>query len=342
MKEANQWQANLGEIRQCLGPQLLSLLLCANKLMVLDRLAAPRSIGELAEELALNEEQVETLCSALYAHEVLDCDGARYRLSVKFDFSRYPITLDALLNGYVATRQAIESAEFANYTALPNDMVHAVAMLQPDPTAESHPVQRLSEAQREQRYEGRPEQMQIWKTGGRHIELGCGTGNGLLTLLISFPEVTAIGIEINPDAISEAMRRAAVLGVSERVEFVRADVGVVVPEIGLFDTAFWSQEYFSPETRAAALQAAMHYLNPGGYLQITVPYHQSPPETEVDWCSAEGRTLAMNQLVGAVMGRVMRNENELQAEIASAGFIHVRTSPGGRGSKSMTFMKPAS
>jgi tRNA G46 methylase TrmB len=41
-------------------------------------------------------------------------------------------------------------------------------------------------------------------SGGWYLELGCGVGGGLLSLLQAYPLLTAVGVEIAPDLVAEA------------------------------------------------------------------------------------------------------------------------------------------
>jgi hypothetical protein len=50
--------------------------------------------------------------------------------------------------------------------------------------------------------------------GGRHLELGCGVGNVLLSLLVAYPGLTAVGVELDPVTLAETRRRAQLLGVA--------------------------------------------------------------------------------------------------------------------------------
>ena len=63
-----------------------------------------------------------------------------------------------------------------------------------------------------------PEIQAIWLAGGQHLEVGCGAGNNLLSILATYPAVRAVGVEIDATTIAEAGRRATVLELTSRVE----------------------------------------------------------------------------------------------------------------------------
>jgi SAM-dependent methyltransferase len=68
------------------------------------------------------------------------------------------------------------------------------------------------------------------RAANRLLDLGCGDGSLLTELCRRDPHLTAIGIDIAPEAIDAARHRAASHGVADRVEFAVADA---------FDPASW-------------------------------------------------------------------------------------------------------
>jgi hypothetical protein len=88
--------------------------------------------------------------------------------------------------------------------------------------------------------------------GGRHLELGCGVGNVLLSLLVAYPRLTAVGVELDPVTLAETRRRAQLLGVADRVELRRMDAADPTDQAA-FDHVRWSQFFFpAPGTRPIA------------------------------------------------------------------------------------------
>jgi cyclopropane fatty-acyl-phospholipid synthase-like methyltransferase len=110
-----------------------------------------------------------------------------------------------------------------------------------------------------------PEVEALWRGSARHLEVGCGVGNALLGTVATYPNVTAVGIEIDEVTAAEAERRARVLGVADRVQVRRMDACDLQDEAA-FDTAQWSQFFFPAATRPVVLRAMRRALKPGGYL----------------------------------------------------------------------------
>jgi SAM-dependent methyltransferase len=110
-----------------------------------------------------------------------------------------------------------------------------------------------------------PEVKKLWQVGAHHLEAGCGVGNNLFQILTTYPRVTAVGIEIEAATAQEAKRRAALFGVSDRVEIHQTDACTLTDK-AVYDTAQWSQFFFPAYSRAAALHSVFQAVKPGGYV----------------------------------------------------------------------------
>ena len=202
-----------------------------------------------------------------------------------------------------------------------------------------------------------PEVKKLWQSGAHHLETGCGVGNNLFQFLTTYPRVTAVGVEIEMATANEAKRRAALFGVSDRVEIRNTDACTLTDE-AVFDTAQWSQFFFPISCRAAALRAVFKAVKPGGYvfmplllavsdniwayrrdmlygalkvirseplmalvylnaLLLTGPAHQK----------AEKRLSALQEIVYGIWGVPARTVKELQSEVQASGFQVLRAIP---------------
>ena len=202
-----------------------------------------------------------------------------------------------------------------------------------------------------------PEVKKLWQSGAHHLESSCGVGNNLFQILTTYPRVTAVGVEIEMATANEAKRRAALFGVSDRVELRNADACTLTDE-AVFDTAQWSQFFFPISCRAAALRAVFKAVKPGGYvfmplllavsdniwayrrdmlygalkvirseplmalvylnaLLLTGPAHQK----------AEKRLSALQEIVYGIWGVPARTVKELQSEVQASGFQVLRAIP---------------
>lgn len=77
------------------------------------------------------------------------------------------------------------------------------------------------------------------RAGGRVADVGCGEGWSSIAIALAYPEVTVVGIDLDPDSVEAARKHAADHGVAERVEFRIGDAADAA-EDGAFDlvTAF--------------------------------------------------------------------------------------------------------
>ena len=116
---------------------------------------------------------------------------------------------------------------------------------------------------------------QVWRTvpeyrerlerGGPLLDVGVGIGGELLTGLLQFGDLRAVGIEIVPAVAVEAQRRALRIGVADRLDIRAMDVRAL-PDRSAFPVAYWAQPFFPAEARAATLAAIFRALQPDGVL----------------------------------------------------------------------------
>lgn len=111
--------------------------------------------------------------------------------------------------------------------------------------------------------------------------LDMGTGSGILAVaMASQPRVTkVVAIDIDPDAVEAARKRAEEAGVSERIEFKVGDLFEEIDAVrydwilfnppylpleGPVDEASWSGGKAGNEVIRSFLSRAVQHLNPGG------------------------------------------------------------------------------
>ncbi len=68
------------------------------------------------------------------------------------------------------------------------------------------------------------------QAGARIADVGCGTGQALITLARSFPEVTCVGYDVHAPVVEQARRAAAEAGVAGRVSYQVLDAAAGLPE----------------------------------------------------------------------------------------------------------------
>ncbi len=200
------------------GAQAFVLLSAAAEAGMLDAARSPSSTSEIAATTGLDPAWVSDLTVALEAYGIFDRDGDRYHLSQDFALLASPdalLALGHLLRSsrvYLHTLEAL-AATAAVYTEQPTEELFGVA--HGIGTSALSPVRQLVPTRMGQLM---PEIQAIWLAGGQHLEVGCGAGNNLLSILATYPAVRAVGVEIDAATIAEAGRRATVLELTSRVE----------------------------------------------------------------------------------------------------------------------------
>lgn len=272
------------------GSQALALLEAASASGLLDAAWQPATTARLAALTGLDESRVVDLCLALDAHGVLDRDGDTYALAPAFATLNDPDAPNplatVLASAAAATRQL--AGPGGGYAGLPADEMLAIAR-----GVTVRPGAALAGAALGVVEAALPEIAARWARGGRHIEVGCGIGGGVLGALLRYPALTAVGIDREAAPLGEARRAAGALGVADRVELRQQDARDLADEVA-YDTAFWSQFFFPRPTRTAALAAIFRALRPGGYLGM--PILPFAPETPVGLRTAAGRQYARNRV----------------------------------------------
>ena len=159
-------------------------------------------------------------------------------------------------------------------------------------------------------------------SGGRVLELGCGVGSRITGLMLAFPAATAVGVELASDLAEAGCKRAAQLGVGDRVKFVVGDATTYEPD-GTFDLVGWSQFFFPEPSRIPTLKTARRALRKGGW--ITAPALWDG--TVLEPGSEANQSLASNRLMLDLWGAPLKAAHEVAGEMAGVGFTEVRVQP---------------
>lgn len=91
----------------------------------------------------------------------------------------------------------------------------------------------------------------------RILDLGCGSGAIIDSLLAELPEARGMGVDISPGAAAVTWENAQSLGVGERLETVVSDLYEKVPREEKFQVLVSNPPYI-PEGDLAGLQAEVH------------------------------------------------------------------------------------
>jgi SAM-dependent methyltransferase len=335
----------------------LALLKGAIDCGLVEAIRAKRTPEEIAEATGIGKDRLAALLVALEVHRVVGRDGECYRLTPRYTVladPTAPIPLRSLVQHTAVMAHTLETIAGADigYTVTSPQDILAVA--------EGSGISALSSAPhvgQETSAKIIPEVESMWRVGAHHLEVGCGVGNNLLGTAVTYPNVTAVGIEIDRVTAAEAARRARMLGVADRVE-VRTMDACDLQDKAAFDTIQWSQLFFPDSVRPVVLRAMRRALKPGGLLFMpwyaSVSEHEQPSRLEMlriglramgsgeAWFAGffndvlgdtprrrdkVRRAAALTRLVFGKWGVRPRTLDELAAEVAAGGFTVVRAEP---------------
>jgi len=156
----------------------------------------------------------------------------------------------------------------------------------------------------------------------RLLEIGCGSGTYVRRAAARNPDLTAVGLELQPEVAAAARANLQAWGLSDRATIETGDVREAAPGIG-FDLATLHNNvyYFAVEERVGLLRRVRGMLRPGGALLVTT--------------GCLGGSLGMEALnlwaaATAGCGRLPSPE-EMRGQMEEAGFSEVasrRLAPG--------------
>ena len=150
------------------------------------------------------------------------------------------------------------------------------------------------------------------KTG---LDLGCGIG-GYDTLLVSDHGASRmVGVDINAAAVGLAARRAADMGLSDRVRFEAVDPGPLPFQDDSFDFAFSKDSIVDIPDKAPVLAELHRVIRSGGHLLISDWFRADAPYTPEmrEWATTGEETYEMASL------------RSTADELAGAGFVEIDT-----------------
>jgi SAM-dependent methyltransferase len=239
----------------------------------------PCSADALAAELGLHPPYVHGFCAMGHHLELLDRDGAAYRLAKGMERLLASPADTYYLGGFPAVHLKVAEdyrlyPELFRSGAVHPYQEHTQGFLE-DVAGASRSLPRMF---LDVAAEKLPDLLRRLEAGGRILDVGCGAGHALVTLAERFPRVTGVGIEIEP--VSAGMARALVRarGLEARID-VRSAWEPAADFQGAFDvvTQFLVLHEIRPERKGDVLARCAGALKPGGTLVL---FDEAYPEDE--------------------------------------------------------------
>lgn len=103
------------------------------------------------------------------------------------------------------------------------------------------------------------------RPGSRILDVHCGGGRWLIAMARRFPEITALGVEFEPDSVERARANVAAAGLADRVAIEQGDVHAVGHQ-GAFVLAYFQYALHSLQDPVTAIRSAWAAVRPGGWL----------------------------------------------------------------------------
>jgi SAM-dependent methyltransferase len=163
-----------------------------------------------------------------------------------------------------------------------------------------------------------------YPAGSAVLEAGCGVGAQTITLAQRSPDARFTSIDISPDSIAEAARRAERAGLTN-VELRQADIFALPFDAGSFDHVFvcFVLEHLSRPVEALAILDRL--LRPGGTITVIEGDHGSAyfhPDSAAAHAAIQCQVTLQGRAGGdSLVGR------RLYPLLVDAGFDAVRVSP---------------
>ena len=298
------------------GAKALALVDGAAHIGLFDALRTAVTEAELSALTGTESARVADVCIALHAHGVLEQAAGGWKVSEKF---APLLEVDALRSLTSLTRKALaESRTISTLAAgrnpcpLPAEDVMAIAV--------GDSVNPTSPMRRGMAHIADPFVAEAFSKGRYHLELGCGVGGNLLSVLATFSNLGGVGIDLDEHLLRVAKRRAEAMGIAHRVELRCLDAQELSDE-AVFDTVVWSDTYFEAASRLGTLRAAFRALRPGGLLLVG---GEANAGSTADAGSLAARLTALRRLFKQGLGIPLTTDAEMLSNLAATGFVFVR------------------
>ena len=279
-----------------------------------------RTAADIARKLKLHPHYVDVWCMTAFGLGLLDADEERrFRLAPHMDKILASPGHPRDLTGYVRLGTAFLTEDFARCreafhtgaTVPFQGRSHAFA----DTIGEA--IGGLHAATARKLLPDLEGMKQTLESGGRVLEVGCGTGRFLMQLAGAWPSAHCTGADIDPTGIEIARNKVAMGGLEARVEVIESDVAKL--PAASYDAVVMIEvlHEIAPKIRQHVIDGCAHVLKPGGWLLIV---DETYPSTLEEARRPEFQFPLQTGFEELTWGNVIPTREEQEQLFANAGF----------------------
>jgi SAM-dependent methyltransferase len=302
------------------GYHATHLLEIARELGVWEALARRpgRTSGELATELATDPFYTDVLCRTAFAFGLLEREGDGWRMAAHFDqilgtpdssfyLALAPKVHMVLGEDYRDYARLFRTGTTRSYQEHGEGFMREVA----------EALKTLPRIFLDLVLPRLPGLRARLEEGGRVLDVGCGGGWAVVQLAERFPEISCVGIDVEPYSVDLARRLIVERGLADRCQ-ARLQSVEELTEDGSYDvaTSFLVVHEIAPAAKPAAFASVARALKPGGYFLI---FDETYPETDAALQTMPARFAALAQWYELTWGNVVGTRTELHALCRDAG-----------------------
>ncbi len=276
------------------------------------------SSDELAATLGTDPFYTDVLCRTAFSFGLLERDGSGWRMAPHFD----QILGDPDSSFYLARAARVHMRVGEDYREYVSHMRAGTTTSYQDHDREfmeevGGALQSLSRIFIDLVLPRLPELEARLAAGARVLDVGCGAGWAVVQLAERFPDITCVGIDIEPYSVELGRQRIAERQLTDRCEVRQQSVDQLA-EQDAYDvvTSFLVVHEIPPALKSGAFTAIARALKPDGYFLI---FDEVYPETDEALQTMPTRFAALAQWYEMTWGNVVNSRSELDRMCAAVG-----------------------
>ena len=280
--------------------------------------APGRSSDELAATLGTDPFYTDVLCRTAFSFGLLERDGSGWRMAPHFD----QILGDPESSFYLARAARVHMRVGEDYREYVSHMRAGTTTSYQDHDREfmeevAGALQSLPRIFIDLVLPRLPELEARLAAGARVLDVGCGAGWAVVQLAERFPDITCVGIDVEPYSVELGRQRIAERQLTDRCEVRQQSVDQLA-EQEAYDvvTSFLVVHEIPPALKSGSFTAIARALKPDGYFLI---FDEVYPETDEALQTMPTRFAALAQWYEMTWGNVVNSRSELDRMCAAAG-----------------------